>query len=510
MIKKYRKFLKKVGFISFPIISFVSLTSCSISDLTGFEIIERPGFRLKQTKNTIYSVSRLNNLEYKKIDNFKRSFELYENVIKNKYVDQIKTLTNIDSLIYFYDNSIYDEYKVYGLEKLVDQGILVIYLIESKNWDGQEISDFSDKKIYTISIGGFLKRNVSYKLLESENHKIDNSVGIKITNSDQETTIGNARFINYLSPDNEGEYPKKWFLLSAGHLFFDQMDQEEFGLTLFHTNLEDKTVKAKVIQDGRDQWSIKMTPFEYFLPEEYKDTELHSYLDYAIIEVNFDTEEEARKWTSTSQENNIFSESYTNNFNQNAGYYDVQNNQSVFKHIETKNKQLLLDAFKTLIINKISFNFFEDKKFFELNGKKYIDLSSMIMPTGTDFEKSAQGSVEKINSVPNIFIGTSQNNGLWLPAKMTSEFQYFDKYYSRQYPNSGSLLMFNYRYNIFYNADNLNQAKSFDKTIETLYPTKRLGFELCVDLNEYTGGSIRVIDLNKLIEAYKKMNEKTN
>ncbi|VEU58614.1 hypothetical protein [Mycoplasmopsis gallinacea] len=510
MIKKYWKFIKKIGFLSLPIISYVSLTSCSIWDVTDFEIIERPGFRLKNPKNTIYSVSRVDNLEYTKIDNFKRSFELYENVIKNKYVDQIETLTNIDSLIYFYDNSIYDEYKVYGLEKLEDQGILVIYLIESKNWDGQEISDFSDKKIYTISIGGFLKRDVSYKLLESQNHKIDNSVGIKITNSNQETTIGNARFINYLSLDNEGEYPTKWFLLSAGHLFFEQMDQEEFDLTLFHTNLEDKTVKAKVIQDGRDQWSIKMTPFEYFLPEEYKNSELHSYLDYAIIEVNFESEEEARKWTSISQENNIFSENYVNKFNEDSGYYDIQNNQSVFKHIQTNNKHLLLDSFKTFLINKISFNFFEDKKVFELNGKKYIDLSSMIIPSGTNFEKSAQGSVEKINSSPNIFIGTSENNGFWLPTKITSEFKYFEKYYSRKYANSGSLLMFNYRYNIFYNADNLNQAKSFDKTIETLYPTKRLGFELPVDLNEYTGGSTRVIDLNKLIEAYKKMNEKTN
>ncbi|VEU58616.1 hypothetical protein [Mycoplasmopsis gallinacea] len=432
----------------------------------------------------LYNLSMHHNLDYKYVPPTSMDLKFYNykrDGIINKKASDIKNIDDIDEILEFKSNDLYQKYYVYGVEAFDEIGHLIIYLIDKKDWNGEEITDFSHINFENIQIDDFKQQKTPDIPVSIKREKeIDNSVGLKILNSDNEMTTGNARFVNYLSPDNESQYPTKWFLLSAGHLFFDQMDQEEFDLTLFHTNLEDKTVKAKVIQDGRDQWNFSAEVFKKFLPWEYRDKELHTYLDYAIIEINFETEEDAKKWTSTKPQNDIFSDSYRNNFSTFSGYFDLENGENVFKYIDTENKWLYLfdPVYFGLRINN-STQFFANDQIINSNGTYYVDLSTSIMPSGTKFKQGSSGVVEKINSIPNIKIAFNEKSGLWMPTKIVEEFEFFkDVFSSKISENAGIYLMSNFKYDIFNHNEKLNQSKSFDKIFETLYPNKTLGFKI--------------------------------
>ncbi|QIW61968.1 hypothetical protein [Mycoplasmopsis gallinacea] len=475
---------KKLFLFSGGLVSLVVATSGLAYILAKSKEEKKLTFKEFSPIQKLYNLSMYHNLDYKygpstsmdwRFFNFKR-----DNII-NKKASDIKNIDDIDDIIEFDSNDLYQKYYVYGVEAFDEIGHLIIYLIDKKDWNGEEITDFSNIKLENVQIENFKEEKIPDVPVSIKTEKeIDNSVGLKILNSNNEMMTGNARFINYLTPENQGEYPTKWFLLSAGHLFFEQMDQEEFDLTLFHTNLEDKTVKAKVIQDGRDQWNFSAEVFKKFLPREYRDKKLHTYLDYAIIEVNFQTEEDAKKWTSIDPENDIFSDLYKNNFYTSSGYFDLENGENVFKYINTENKWLyLFDSVRFNLRIDNSTHFFANDQIINSNGAYYVDLSTSIMPSGTKFQEGSSGVVEKINSIPNIKIAFNEKSGLWMPTKIVEEFDFFkDVFSSKIKDNAGTYLMSNFKYDIFNYNEKLNQSKSFDKTFEKLYPNKKLGFNM--------------------------------
>ncbi|RIV16874.1 hypothetical protein [Mycoplasmopsis gallopavonis] len=307
-----------------------------------------------------------------------------------------------------------------------------------------------------------------------------NNVGYTLDINENQGMLANGRFFEFLSPKNTNQYPTKWFMLTTGHTMVSKFDLPKFTFKIFNNNAE-KEVEAKVILDGRDQWDTNLEPFKALLPEDYQNIELHSYLDYAIVEVNFATPEDAKLFTSTDwQDNILFSQ---NELDNQLGYFDKNaNNQTVYKSISNPNRGYKLlykkDGYNKVLWPEFTNSFLIDQRLLKINGQNYIDFSTNFKIKATNFPEGSSGVVIG-NYRTNLWIKTASTNedGLWLPTRISEKEQDVFKSILATRTNAKIAESWsNLTYDIIGNFERENSGKSFIKTFQKLYPESEPGF----------------------------------
>ncbi|WP_426461198.1 hypothetical protein [Mycoplasma hafezii] len=404
----------------------------------------------------------------------------YANVINLDYISQhyassIKTAADLDKIMVFLDKSYYEKYHLVAFEYLDEQGILILYFKDDMY---SKIPFFG---YLNFIIKGFKKKDREFHSLKTSNQNLTskNSVGFYYT-SNNKTILGNGMFLNYLKPTNHS-YPNKWFLFTVGHLFWDQFDNKPFEINIFNTQKNVKAL-AKVIQDGRDTFNNDLSKIKNLLPNNLQNEEILSYLDYAILEINFNSEYEAEQVTSDNINDTAFK---TILFNENLGYFDYQNNRSQFIYYDGRNHFNEKYFNSPTIIGSVSnyysktkVPFFDEYKVFKLQDRNYIDLSPTFIFKNTNFDSGSSGLISSNHNNNFIKIANSNNKGLWLPFNF--EFKNLSDQLTAQYNLGDSDEWYEYfkqfSYDIYFERPNINQNKCFIKTIRELYPNRTLGF----------------------------------
>ncbi|WP_426460893.1 hypothetical protein [Mycoplasma hafezii] len=394
-------------------------------------------------------------------------------------VRDIKTAKDLDKILFLTNPDEYENFQLAGFEYWDEYGMLIVYF---KN---NAYSFLTSDGYSSIMIEGFQKikpKKVQNEIIK-ENYNAPNQIGFYYQNENKYIS-GNGTFLNYLKPKTG--YPTKWFLFTAGHLFFDKFDDKLFQMNLFTTE-NDTKVNVRVIQDGRNHIKRDISALSSLLPEKYRNLKLNSYLDYAILEINFENEEIAKKFTSIDESDSLFSKSSLRN---EIGYFDFQKNDTItFKSFENQAHHTIPFIDSNELIDLVSLYqpnifvpFLENNKVFEIDNQYYIDLSPLVMFSNSNFSHGSSGMVVSNEDKPFIKTSNSNNDGLWLPLKTDLSLpDALYHVYNEQIDieNKFEVLRELY-YDIYFDIENnfVKQNKSFMSTFKKLYPNENLGFDV--------------------------------
>ncbi|WP_156954223.1 hypothetical protein [Mycoplasma buteonis] len=428
----------------------------------------------------------------------------------SRYPSDVKTIQDVDNFYKFEDKNFYTNFVLVGREVFDEIGVLVLYFERRENFSQKNIEKLNPNNMHKVILNGFRKKDISSKKPETTINAATevNNIGFYYQNSDK-TEIGNGNFFNFIKT-NDNSYPRKWFLITAGHTLYDAFDKESFNLNLFNTDVNIK-VQAKVVQDGRNQWDYDLTLLTKNLPDNLKEKGISPYLDYAILEIDFQNEDDAKKVTSTNIKDNIFYQIY--GFKKPTGFYDIEEEKSVYKYIESSNRYNYKyskyfsepTSANSEIYSYLEVPYLKNEKVFILNDKLYIDLSYYEIFTDTKLGLGSSGIAVNADITPYIKIAENKNNGLWMPFLNTNKLResyetilnfLFNDNVSNTYIDLGYNILFEDKYAA-------NQSKSFEKTFQNLYPNSELGFSkekllINIDKKEYTI-QININDLLKTI-----------
>ncbi|WP_036451672.1 hypothetical protein [Mycoplasma buteonis] len=443
--------------------------------------------------------------DYKLIKRFQKTsrFEFVENSFQNKLSIADKQFISehlpsffdskekIDHILRFRSDDFYKDYELVGYEPYDQEALLVVYFKNNayKKLHIAELDFDLEPELDFVILQGFKKAPLEdSKVLTLNNKATPNMVGIAFENNENNLISANGSFVNYLATQEPQEYPTTWFLLSAGHPFFDKMDGSSFDLNVFNTDGK-ITTKARVIQDGRNQWDHDISYFKKMLPEKYQNLDIKPFLDYSILEVKFNSVEEAKKYTAKS-----FNISYlTDNLLQDrVGFYDFQENKAVYKEIERKHKYIetrakSLDSeiieFSNFFYNTAEISFLKNQKVFEINGEYFIDLSILQPVRDTKLGAGSSGVLAFNDDNYYLKVAENQNDGLWILTSTAPEIRYVFELPFKFELLGGSEELYEevkkLTYDIFANLskESKHQTKSFIKTFKKLYPNGKLGIE---------------------------------
>ncbi|WP_036452097.1 hypothetical protein [Mycoplasma buteonis] len=493
------KLFKKILSLGFPITGGIILAGISIY-ISAKQ--KNPKFEYFNKLDKLHSYNLFHNngsLFSQSTSISKYGIFLDNNYKTTRYPSDIKRVKDVDNIFKFTNYNIYSNTVLVGTEAFDEIGTLILYFVDSKIYSETNIDNIEPKEMQRVIISGFLKKerksssNEVKTTLTANNQP--NNIGFYYQNNAKKY-LGNGNFFNFLKPNNE-KYPTKWFLLTAGHLFYDLFDKNSFDLNIFNTSI-DIQVKAKVIQDGRNQWNSELSFFKKFLPDNLKEKEILPYLDYAILEINFKNAEDARKVTSINIEENVFHKTY--GLNNSVGYYDLNdNNQPVYKYINNSNRYNykysnqngVQNPSRYYIYSYLEVPYLKNQKVFTINGKLYIDLSYYEIFTDTQLGFASSGLVANPLYIPYIKLAENDIDGLWMilwnSYRITLDYrEIFRKQFNEETYEAYSNLSYNILFEDKYAP---NQNKSFEKTFNELYKNQELGFkkeDLFVNFSDYS------------------------
>ncbi|MBW0594361.1 hypothetical protein HUN03_00800 [Mycoplasmopsis anatis] len=337
---------------------------------------------------------------------------------KSKIID--KKISEIDFDIHDLIKFKYKKanFKITKYFKLPELGRLIVYIKASE----QIISDPENNQIFVI-IDGFQPEKLvqSDEISKEGTRKIKNNIGIKIINNESQTiTNSNGFFFDYAINEDEN-YPKTWYLLVPIHSleYFSNINNYELTskylnntyeqnseLHLFNSNESISLKDVNLVFAGFDIFKSNLNYLKKFSNNFDEHDNLEEYVDFAVLEVKFDNEEDAKKFTSIS-EVNYFSKIFLKNdinfkvFDKfNFQFINSDKNSRIFNAkywpesvIYKYNPYIIFNSktFNTsLLINN---NFISKLNFNNINGSKYIDITTGIGFSETGFNDGSSGSI---------------------------------------------------------------------------------------------------------------------
>ncbi|RIV16870.1 hypothetical protein [Mycoplasmopsis gallopavonis] len=431
----------------------------------------------KEIKNHKFQIWNKTKLEkwnnIRKYDLFTlKNFGEFEYTIKEKNIinilpSEINNLSDIDSFFSFNQIKSYKDYNLIAIEPIDELGALILFLKSQKN---------KLEPIKNIILTGFKKRNKeNNNTIEKTSLNTPNNQLLYSFNFNQKTINGNLTFFNYLKPKNENQYPTKWFAITSAKNFLDNLNLEKINLKI--ANKFSKTnIDAHFFLDGRNQWETKID-LSYFLENNEK-IQAKPFLDYLILEINFENEEQAKLFTSKDK----IASFWSNEDNHENGFYKQKDSQLDFY---TFNKNFFnFDLALSKKINNSLFTDFQNNlenstNLLRINSETYIDLSTNFKVSIPLDNQDIVGSIYSNSNQKYLLNFVENNSSWWLPLKYQNNAQNdFRNLLLNKYNDKVSNFLTQYTYDIFRKNTKTNQNKSFQEVFNQKYPNQELGYIL--------------------------------
>lgn len=328
--------------------------------------------------------------------------------------------------------------RITNIYKLPEMGRIIVYIRASE----QIISDPENNEIFLI-IDGFERES------QIQNHdtskKIINNTAIKIVNNESGTiTYSNGFFFDYLIKDDES-YPKTWYLMLPLHSleYFSNVNNYELNSKyinkaykqnsdfFIYNSIESVNKKdVNLVFAGFDIFNSNLNYLKKFSNKFNEYDNLEECIDFAVLEVKFDSEDEAKKFTSISEvdyfskiflkENVSFKPFDKFNFQ----FINTSNNSTVANN-NYNSKSVIYQHSPYIFFNSKNFNtsfminnnFISKSNFNNIDGNKYIDITTGIGFSKTGFGDGSSGSIIFNNDFFGYKVSNYRNlnSGIYVP-----------------------------------------------------------------------------------------------
>lgn len=327
-------------------------------------------------------------------------------------------------------------FKITRWYRIREMGRVIVYIRASEHI----ISNPERNEIFVI-LDGF---DHEIKLPDNniETREIVNNIGIKIINNEAGTiTNSNGFFIDYEINEKEN-YPTTWYLMLPLHSleYFSNLNnydltskylskkyKENSIFSIYNSNSSLELKNVNLVFTGFDIFKSNLNYLKNYSNKFNEDENIEEYIDFAVLEIKFNTEEEAKRYTSISEIDyfsNIFLKENVNftpfdkfNFQfRNAKDNSIVKSNNYYVDDDPYlhyNPYILFNnkSFKTSFL--INNNFISKFNYNQIDGENYVDITTGIGFSETGFDNGSSGSIiynqdffgYKVSNYRNINVG---------------------------------------------------------------------------------------------------------
>lgn len=352
---------------------------------------------------------------------------------KNIYDKDLK----LDEIINFKYKK--ENFKITRWYRIREMGRVIVYIRASEHI----ISNPERNEIFLI-LDGF-DHEIKLPDKNTETREIVNNIGIKIVNNEAGTiTNSNGFFIDY-EINEKDNYPTTWYLMLPLHSleYFSNLNNYELNSKyinkaykqnsdfFIYNSIESVNKKdVNLVFAGFDIFNSNLNYLKKFSNKFNEYENLEEYIDFAVLEIKFDSEDEAKKFTSISEvdyfskiflkENVSFKPFDKFNFQ----FINTSNNLTVTNN-DYNSKSVIYQHSPYIFFNSKNFNtsfminnnFISKSNFNNIDGNKYIDITTGIGFSKTGFGDGSSGSIIFNNDFFGYKVSNYRNlnSGIYVP-----------------------------------------------------------------------------------------------